>query len=245
MKRPLLDIITITKNDSQGLAKNISSTKKLRLNKSVKQIVIDGSSISLQEENIQIVNSAKGNIKYFYQKPSGVASAFNFGIKKTTGKWVWFLNGGDEFNSEIDSRLLTSLLESSSAKMIVFNYLRDKSVIKKPPMHLLWPPIPNWLPHPAILIQRETLVSTGKFSEKYEIASDYEKLLDICLTDVEIDFISIPISRFSSGGLSADRKKAGHESLNVIFRKIILIFRRSANSYIQMGKGLKNYYLGK
>lgn len=49
------------------------------------------------------------NINLFYQDPSGIYSAMNFGLEKARGIWVWFINCGDYF---LNGTVLNLVLEN-------------------------------------------------------------------------------------------------------------------------------------
>ena len=80
-----LNIITITKDDPQGLLKTVNSTRFLREKFNIKQIIVDSST---NDVKIKIGNIlTKGNnIEYHWQKPSGRSAAFNHGLRLTKSR---------------------------------------------------------------------------------------------------------------------------------------------------------------
>ena len=101
----MLNIITITKNDLNGIKNTVNSTKYLRENFNVSQLIIDGSDENISSKIKLLVRNEK-NVKYFWQLPSGISNAFNFGISMSEDGWLWFLNGGDVVDSNLDLNLI-------------------------------------------------------------------------------------------------------------------------------------------
>ncbi|MCL4378624.1 MAG: glycosyltransferase, partial [Actinobacteria bacterium] len=165
----LLNIITITKDDIEGLKKTIESTRKLRENHDVEQIIVDGSRNDLRQEIEKSLTGEK-NISCFWQKPSGRSSAFNYGIKVAKADWVWFLNGGDEVYSGLDAGNFLYLLSNNGSDAIIFQIenMQSKLMPKHPQMWALWPPLLSWIPHPSTLTRRELYDKYGYYNELFE-----------------------------------------------------------------------------
>ena len=208
----MLEIITVTKNDKDGLIKTIDSTRFLRENLNIKQIIIDGSDKEVREEINEIIKKGK-NIFYYWQEPSGISSAFNFGLKFVNSKWVWFLNGGDVINQNLDLNNFLGILNSSKADAIIFQiqYSQTGEILGHPCLWSLWPPVLSWIPHPGTIIRMELFKAYGSFDENLKIAMDYEIWLKFFINNVIVDLISIPIVSFDQNGLaftSNDKTKA-------------------------------------
>ena len=220
----MLTIISITKNDLDGIKRTLKSTKLLRELNYVRQIVIDSSYINIQKELTEIIND-EINIKYYWQKPEGVTKAFNYGISLAEESWLWFLNGGDEVHYDLNIELFTKILEYSSADVMIFSLeYHDGQVSIRPPMPFLWPPVVNWIPHPATIIRKEVIQKFNGFNEGFAIAMDNELWMRLFSSDIVTDMISIKIAKFAIAGLSGDVPKTACEVKQIIklHRKIIL-----------------------
>ena len=88
-----LTIVTVTKNDCKNFQKTLLSIKKIKSD-SIQYIVVDGNSIdktlSVLERNKDIVDD------YISEKDCGIYDAMNKGLDMASGRYVMFLNAGDE-----------------------------------------------------------------------------------------------------------------------------------------------------
>ena len=90
----LFSIVVISLNTKNQFLKTINSIKKQKYKK-YELIVVDGNSIDGTKEEIKKINLKSK--KYIIEKDKGIYDAMNKGIKKSSGKWIIFLNSGDIF----------------------------------------------------------------------------------------------------------------------------------------------------
>jgi len=203
-----LNIITITKDDFEGLTRTIKSTERLRESFNVLQIVIDSSKKAVKDKIIDSLHNRK-NVNYYWQEPKGRSAAFNYGLKKATGKWVWFINGGDELNPSLNLAMFYNLLLNNNSDAIIFQlyYKQSNTTYLHPPMWAQWPPILSWIPHPSTITKRKLYDKFGFFNEKLKIAMDYEFWLRCFSNNIVVDLVSVPIAVFDQTGISVESDK--------------------------------------
>jgi len=221
----LLDIITITKNDYEGLKRTISSTRQLRKVSEIRQIVIDSSDDEARYKNERL--AIKEKIEYFWVEPKGVAKAFNYGMRISSARWIWYLNGGDEYAKVVDPNLLVNYLNIADSEIIVFDVFVDNKRVYKPYFDTLIPPVYNWVPHPSTIMLREKLVSANGFDESFSSAMDGDLWMRLLNQNSKVDLISVPLSNFYTGGLSSNKSISGKEVKMVIrknFKKIFSVW---------------------
>ncbi len=236
----MLTIITVTKDDIQGVEKTIKSTEKLRYFDQISQILIDGSN---QNNHQQLKKSTKNkkNLNIYYQDPQGIAKAFNYGMNIAPDSWLWFLNGGDEVHPDFDIDLFFKILTKTQAQIIIFEIQYDTGEITKHPcISDLWPPIANWIPHPATLIKKNVLSAQNGFNEKYTIAMDGELWFRLFSQNYTVDLISIPITIFYKGGLSSNISETAKETKSIIKNHYQLLLKIWFNSGLKV---LKTFYM--
>lgn len=236
----ILEIITVIKNDRPGLLRTIRSTKNLRKRHSVKQIIVDGSDVSLRKKNEQTSKHFK-NVNYYWRRPKGIADAFNFGLSKVKSEWAWFLNGGDEIDSKLDVNAFLCILKRVSSDVLIFEIKEDGKEIKHPSFYDLWPPLSVWVPHPATVVRRKILGEIGGFNTKYSIAMDADLWLRLLSRPgVVVDMISMPITKFYPGGIHVD-SKASSEMLDSIWTNRKILFRRCLNRFVVQSRKVVFY----
>jgi len=220
-----LTIVTITKDDLEGVASTLRSTCALRTFEWVSQIIIDGSIKAVSHKVRQL--AVEEQVEYVWQEPDGIAQAFNLGLDHVRDGFVWFLNGKDEAHPDLNIPLLMQLLGSSKGDILVFEleFIATGVRYKRPPLWALWPPI-FWMPHPATLVRRELYDTYGRFSPDFRIAMDGELWIRFLSNDIGIDMVSLPLARFDQSGVSStDQSKMFIEIDRVIKENFRLLFR--------------------
>ncbi len=222
--KPVLNLITITKDDLDGVAATIRSTKNIRANLGVRQIIVDSSSQQVADNMRELLHNEE-NIEYIWQEPSGIAGAFNLGIKGLDSQWVWFLNGRDEVHPKLDEKLLLQILDSTQADVLIFQieYMGGRLKRKRnPPLWALWPPMyPNWVPHPGTFIKTELFKQYGVFDPAFKIAMDTDLWMRLFSEKVTVDMLSIPVTLYDIQGVSATDSVSTDKEVQQIFRKNI------------------------
>jgi glycosyltransferase involved in cell wall biosynthesis len=237
----ILNIITVTKDDIKGLKKTVTSTKKIREEYSICQIIVDSSNSENKKKVINYLQNKK-NVKYYWQEPSGVAAAFNFGLKNAEADWVWFLNGGDEVHDGLDTEFFLNLLSRSSSDAIIFQieYAQSSLISKHPQMWALWPPLLSWIPHPSTITRKYLYDKYGIFDESLSITMDYEYWIRCFSKDVTVDLVSIPIAKFDQiGSFSELNQLLKAEVRKIIIKYLWLILKKWFNNGLILLKSLK------
>jgi hypothetical protein len=223
----MVTIISVTKNDFEGICKTILSTRPFRDKYNFKQIIID-SSDQLIKEKINVLIQDHSNIEYLWSAPKGISNAFNIGINAAKNEWVWFLNGGDTVHIEFPEEILPKLVSKTSADFLIFQieYSKSKIIRAFPPIWLQWPPLISWIPHPSMLIRKKVFADYGMFDERFKLAMDYDFWLRTFSKNTKLDLVSIPLTLFDEDGLSSVLKKKGaREVLKSLFYRSFTIIK--------------------
>lgn len=240
-----LNIITVTKDDLEGVEATIASTRKLRACSGVRQIIVDGSVEPLQRK-VQELLVGEENVDYLWQKPNGIAHAFNQGISGSDAGWVWFLNGRDEAHPDLDAGLLLQILNASNSEIIIceLDYMQSGLRHRHPPLWDLWPPL-YWVPHPATIIKRRLFDQYGFFSQEFKIAMDGELWMRFFSKDISINMISIPIALYDQYGVSSDSQNVEREVDKIIVRYFGFLAKLWLKRGFRLIKGLMRYFFHK
>jgi len=204
--RKIIDIITVTKDDFEGVLSTIKSTKSLRTSNDVRQIIVDSSLKEIQNKIKQSVLN-EPNIDYTWQAPRGTATAFNQGLKLSNADWIWFLNGRDEVHHTIEPDKLIYIIKQTSADIVIFQMelMQSGTICGHPPMWAMWPPVNSWVPHPSTIIRYSVFKRYGFFHEKYKTSMDYEIWLRFFSQNITVDTVSIPIALYDETGISSTK----------------------------------------
>jgi len=218
-KQMLISIITINKNNRQGLSKTFQSIAEQGF-ENYELIVIDGFS---DDGSKEVINSFSGKIKYrISEKDDGVYQAMNKGIDKAGGKYCLFMNSGDTFK---DRNSLSELYNAENEQDIIFgNIEQNGNTIIFPDVLTLYNLRWGSLPHPATLIKRELFTVLGKYNEQNKIASDWEFWLKaVIIHNCSYKHIDRTVAIVEQAGLSASTDfNEGYKILYSMFPRRIL-----------------------
>lgn len=201
----LIDVVTVTKDDFNGVVATIASTRQLRHDQCVRQLIVD-SSDNATADRIRKLLADEKNVEYHWQPPSGIAAAFNFGIQNSSADWLWFLNGGDQVYAKLDQGLFVRILAATAADILIFELegMQSGRRSARPPIGALWPPLSgNWVPHPATLVRSALFAQYGPFDTSYRIAMDAEWWGRVFNQPVQIDMLSMLVAHYDECGISS------------------------------------------
>jgi len=199
---PLLSIVTINKNNSTGLARTLKSFAQIPDPSPIEFIFIDGQS---SDNSLQLAANFYPQASIYTGRDAGVYDAMNKGLRLSSGRFVLWINSGDEIiPSSVD--LMVDIISSTTAVVTSFSVAileeNDSSISK---LHIATEDqLPHrWLAHPGVIYLRSALVHLGGYLTLYKITADHESLLALRRGGAQFHFSAIPISRFYAGGLSS------------------------------------------
>lgn len=223
---PQLTIVTVTKNDLAGLLRTVGSAMVWR-RAGVEHIIVDGSDDP--SSAIALANDADSNsgglLRVVPRPARGISDAFNAGLAKAKGEWVWFLNGGDAVHETLEPEWLLSLLAKTRAQVVTgaLHFDGETNARALPRLSWQWPLLACWLAHPATLVRRDRLLAVGGFDLKWRIAMDYDLWFRLLEGATTVDVLSVPFARFDLNGISQSREtapSARREEASVVLRHL-------------------------
>ena len=97
--RFLISIVTITKDDTEGLELTLKSIKNNT--KDIELIIVDGSRNRPATDYNEIRKMTTiEHVKIINQKSQGIFNAMNDGLRSSEGQYIVFMNGGDQFHHD-------------------------------------------------------------------------------------------------------------------------------------------------
>jgi glycosyltransferase involved in cell wall biosynthesis len=169
---PLLSIITINFNNSEGLKKTIESVISQSFN-DFEYIIIDGGSTDGSAEIIKQNN----RINYWIsEKDKGIYDAMNKGILKSSGNYLLFLNSGDYLCENVLEKVFSEIHTEDilygnmkinwGGNNITDGIMPNKITLEHMVKDTLW--------HPVSFIKKELFNKFGLYNTDYEIVADYD-----------------------------------------------------------------------
>ncbi|MDO9484491.1 MAG: glycosyltransferase [Actinomycetota bacterium] len=206
--QPWLSIVTVVKDDSPALARSLVSLSSQDLD-DLEFIVIDSSQDN--EHVPALLHQTDPPADFHWTPPAGVYAAMNLGLEKAHGRYIYFLNAGDELLPDA-LRRVRAIAEQTDAGWLIGTVevvaANGSSVVT-----------PAWdfaaeqrslfarghfAPHQGTFAALADLRQVGGFDPSFQIAADYAAFLQLSRLSTPV-MIEFPIARFHEGGLSTQR----------------------------------------
>lgn len=222
-------IITVVLNAKKDLQRTLDSVFKQEF-KNYELIIIDGGStdgtLSLIEENKERISS------WVSEPDKGIYDAMNKGIAKASGKYINFLNSGDEYKDEFVLKLVKNITKSDIVYSDTIIMDEAGKVIKyhcpggSINLRSFWKGMV--INHQSLFVRRDIVNS---YQIEYKIASDFDWTIRLFRRAKTIQYINIPLVRYYLGGVS-DRQifDSQKETLMIIKKEFGFFFYAVARS---------------
>lgn len=204
MTKYLISIITVNYNNLEGLQRTFESV----LNQTWQEfeyIVVDGGST---DGSVEYINKEEAKLDYWIsEKDSGIYNAMNKGLKVSTGKYLLFLNSGDEFiNREILHKVHKNLKDSDfyyfNQKIISENTSNIKILPEKLSFSFFYF---DTLPHQSTFIKSSLFTDIGYYDETLEIVADWKFfIIAFYKHNARFEHINDVMTNFFRGGISSN-----------------------------------------
>jgi glycosyltransferase involved in cell wall biosynthesis len=208
---PWLSIVTVVKDDAEGLARTLASIAGQETagldDTDVELVVIDGSTGGPAEEPSPVPGV---RVVYQWQEPRGVYAAMNAGLAAATGEYVYFLNAGDEFGDEHAVAAIRRGV-ADGAPGWLYGQVRfvDEAGQATVPPPFDYPgeraaafSRGRFPPHQGTVASTALLRSIGGFDPSYRVAADYAAFLRLSRAAEPRELPEV-IATFYQGGLSS------------------------------------------
>jgi glycosyltransferase involved in cell wall biosynthesis len=121
---PELSVVTIVKNDPEGLSKTLESVISQK-NVLWQAVVVlsskDDSSAHIAAE----YQSQFKQIEIVHQEDRGIYQAMNLGWKQASGSFLWFMNAGDSFISPDTASFALTTMKEKDCEVLIGGYVLD------------------------------------------------------------------------------------------------------------------------
>jgi len=214
---PLLTIVTVVFNGENGLEKTINSVLCKKSSK-VEYVVLDGCST---DGSLGIIKDYRSEIDIFVSEPdSGIYDAMNKAVLLATGRWIYFLNCGDEIVADMASVLELLSRVDCSLQFFEFNiegverdFKFTNNIFSMPSSH-------------QAMICKTALLKSNLFDLRYHVAADYDFFTKCVKRGIAFECNeNISLAVVQSGGYSAIHEKKMHREYSLILLRNVGIIK--------------------
>lgn len=129
----ILSIITINRNNAEGLKKTLASVAA-QTHRQIEHIIVDGASTDGSVEVIkeyEIANQSAEmplTIRWISEPDSGIYNAMNKGIMMATGEYIQILNSGDVLAAaDVTARMIEALQDNNQPRILYGNMIKHNT----------------------------------------------------------------------------------------------------------------------
>jgi len=208
-----ISVITVTRNDINGLKRTIDSIDLLfsSIIDITEHVIIDGlSTDGTNEYLLELANNRDIDTVYVHEADKGIYDAMNKGITKSRGQHIVFLNAGDEVYPKIKIEKLVSDIKNSEkifeqagiTLSAIIKFKKKTFLVKSRVISKEKPRMPTV--HQSIFYKKSVLLKHN-FNTSYRICGDYENFAAIYANGFHFKQVEQPFAIFYAGGLSSKR----------------------------------------
>src|SRR5690606_22171354 len=147
--------------------------------------------------------------------------AMNKGLKLSQGKYIVYMNAGDEFYDEKTLDKISSDLFKNEVNVLygpgqVIYPKENRWTMRDHSLDIKTLRSGSMPVHQCIYISSEKLKKIGGFDLNYKIAADFELLFRLLSEDLNILHLTYPLSKFYKGGVSTQYSEGDREAYKAI-----------------------------
>jgi glycosyltransferase involved in cell wall biosynthesis len=206
---PLISIITVVYNSGDLIERTLQSVFNQDFG-SYEHVIVDGKS---NDETLDIISKYKNRVGTLISEPDeGLYDAMNKGIDASKGKYVYFLNAGDVFNTNHVLNEVASLMDEDPDIVYGDTLLMDENGEAKmfrrlrPPKQLSWQKLKHGMLvcHQAFFVKKDI---AGYYDLNYQYSADYDWMIRCLKKSRAIQNSHLIIAKFLIGGLTKSKRK--------------------------------------
>lgn len=206
-------VITVCYNAEDSIGRTVDSVLAQRY-RDFEYIVVDGGSTdrTLAELN----KRSHEKLKVSSERDEGISDAFNKGIDKAKGEYLFFLNSGDYFLNDSALDIVSEKLQENLSEIYTFSIstILSPSIPKDEEEGMrLWET--SMIPHQGTFVHRDVFGKIGKFNPFFKVRMDYDFFSRCYLKKCSFACSPIVITHYDSSGISStDRYTAVKEGVS-------------------------------
>ncbi|CAN5348111.1 hypothetical protein BH09GEM1_BH09GEM1_04370 [soil metagenome] len=196
--RRSVSIITINRNDRDGLQKTIDSVMA-QSSTDFEYIVIDGAST---DGSVELIKKHARRIDYWVSEPDGgIYNAMNKGTERATGEFILFLNAGDIIYPATLETLLDNRAEWWDSDIVygnIVNATTSRLDVARDIDQLLHR---ECFIHQAVMV-KSSVQRTLRFDPSFKIAADYDMFVRALKAGYSFRRVATTFGAYDATGVS-------------------------------------------
>ena len=217
-KQPFFSIITVCWNSGKTISRTIESILEQDF-MDYEYIIVDGCSTDNTIEIIKSYEAAfKGMLKYKSEPDKGIYDAFNKGIERATGKYIWLVNSDDFIEpgvlgklhdlvkdcKEGDEPIISAIMNCISCDgqtlyQVKSSHEKVAAAYRNNTMGTI---------HPATIVPKRIYDLVGLYDINYKIIGDIDWFKRAYKAYMPIIFADFVVTNFMVGGVSTASSSA-------------------------------------
>lgn len=218
MTDPVFTVVTISWEDEPGLARTLRSVVPLlERHPEVEHVVVDGGS---GYDVRGLVGRLSPRSRVVSERDKGIYDAMNKGIDLARGRFLNFINSGDEF-------LWEGLFEAVDFAACEFDFIYGDSLERvdgrdeaKPAGHHAGVEMGMFTHHQAMIFRRGFVIDHGiRHDDSLRIAGDWDFVIQVLRRAPRVLHVPRPLCRFEAGGVSQRQIALSRKEVFALRRK--------------------------
>jgi glycosyltransferase involved in cell wall biosynthesis len=181
----LVSIVTVVKNDVEGLRRTYNSIKTQK-SRNWEMLIVVAPSTDSSAELAEELSDSDDAVRVIRQKSLGIFAAMNEGIEHSNGEFIWFMNSGDIFvGPDVLGLAISQILESSLGVIVGGYQINHISHLSKysfrekfiSPLGFAFSRRGGC--HQAMIFQASYVKDLGGYDVTYKANSDFKLVLSV------------------------------------------------------------------
>ena len=217
-EQPFFSIITVCWNSGNTIKRTIESVLEQDF-QDYEYIIVDGGSTDGTLDIIKAYEPRfEGKLKYKSEPDKGIYDAFNKGIERATGKYIWLVNSDDYIEPEVLERLHNLVKDCKEGYepiiSAIMNCVTENGnilyTVKSSPEKVAAAYRNNTMGtiHPATIVPKRIYDFVGLYDINYKIIGDIDWFKRAYKTGMHIIFADFVVTNFMVGGVSTASSSA-------------------------------------
>lgn len=192
-------------------------------------LIYDGASTDGTVELLRELEKSTPGLKVVSEKDAGIYNALNKGVRDARGEWFYVL-GCDDYIVHPNIMEQTILDNGTDVDMSVSAVERDNgTVMFSGPESMRYFFFCNCHSHQGILLKTKWVRFFGGFDEGNPISADYDLLMKVHKSGLNVRYTYVPFTMYSVGGLSCDGARNELYDIPLLCRHLNLTHEQAAN----------------